>query len=230
MPLETGTTIRSLNQSNPVAGDNMRDGDDHIRLIKRVLKNIFPGAGGSGFSTAITSTEAELNSIGALTIASMPVGGIIMWSGSLVPPNWALCDGNSGTPDLSGQFIRAANAMNEVGNTGGSNDSIVVSHTHTIVPHTHTDAGHTHDYKDAYHIETSGAAYIDGTITVATTHGSGSGDNDNNTLYYRNATSDSSIATLSDTELTTDSAGTAGLGANIPAYYTLAFIMFVGAP
>ena len=36
---------------------------------------------------------------------SIPVGSIIMWSGSTIPTSWKLCDGTSGTPDLRGRFI-----------------------------------------------------------------------------------------------------------------------------
>jgi hypothetical protein len=41
---------------------------------------------------------------------SVPVGGIIMWSGSIatIPTNWALCDGNNSTPDLRDKFIVGA--------------------------------------------------------------------------------------------------------------------------
>jgi hypothetical protein len=38
---------------------------------------------------------------------AMPAGTILMWSGvgSNIPPGWALCDGNNGTPNLIGRFI-----------------------------------------------------------------------------------------------------------------------------
>ncbi len=49
---------------------------------------------------------------------TIPVGGIIMWSGSKVPQGWALCNGENGTPNLSGRFIVAT------GNNGESNYSI----------------------------------------------------------------------------------------------------------
>jgi hypothetical protein len=46
---------------------------------------------------------------------NIPVGGIIMWSGSIADlstnpelANWRLCDGTSGTPDLRGRFIVGA--------------------------------------------------------------------------------------------------------------------------
>ena len=38
MGLETGTHAEDLNTANPIASDNINQGDDHLRLIKTVLK------------------------------------------------------------------------------------------------------------------------------------------------------------------------------------------------
>ena len=58
MALESGTYISQLNSSNPTTSDDVAEGDDHLRLIKAVLKNQFSGLTGT---TAISSSEAELN-------------------------------------------------------------------------------------------------------------------------------------------------------------------------
>lgn len=42
MALETTTVITGLNETYPTTGDPLQQGDDHIRLIKAVLKNCFP--------------------------------------------------------------------------------------------------------------------------------------------------------------------------------------------
>jgi hypothetical protein len=63
MGLETGSTISSFITSNPTSSDPVNQGDDHIRLIKSVLQAQFPGSTSTGFNTAITATEAELNSL-----------------------------------------------------------------------------------------------------------------------------------------------------------------------
>ena len=71
-----------------------------------------------------------------------------MWSGSIdsIPEGWALCDGNNGTPDLTGTFVRHADGVTfNPGDQGGSaTDSIVTSsegdHTHT----TDSQGAHTH--------------------------------------------------------------------------------------
>ena len=62
MGLETGTYISDLNSSNPVAGDAVNEGDDHIRLIKSTVKATFPSVSG-----AVTSTHTELNLLDGVT-------------------------------------------------------------------------------------------------------------------------------------------------------------------
>lgn len=65
MGLESTTTIAGLVAANPLDSDYIADGDDHIRLLKAVLKAQFPGAAGNGFATPITVDEAQLNSVAA---------------------------------------------------------------------------------------------------------------------------------------------------------------------
>lgn len=45
---------------------------------------------------------------------TIPVGGIIMWSGSSVPSGWALCDGSNDTPNLTNRFVMAS-ATSDIG-------------------------------------------------------------------------------------------------------------------
>jgi len=63
MALETTTMIDGLVTTNPFISDPVGQGDDHLRMLKTVLKTTFPGVGGNGFATPITATEIELNSI-----------------------------------------------------------------------------------------------------------------------------------------------------------------------
>ena len=64
MGLETGTYISELVSANPTATDPISQGDDHLRLIKVVLKNQFSGLSGT---TAVTSSGAELNILDGVT-------------------------------------------------------------------------------------------------------------------------------------------------------------------
>ncbi len=56
LALETVTYISDLNEINPTSTDPVKQGDDHIRNIKKGLKNTFPNV-----NDAVTVTPAELN-------------------------------------------------------------------------------------------------------------------------------------------------------------------------
>ena len=64
--------------------------------------------------TAFKVKSLEVVNGGELTVnginPGVPVGVISIWSGDLgsVPASWAVCDGNNGTPDLTGRFIVGA--------------------------------------------------------------------------------------------------------------------------
>lgn len=66
MPLETGTTIADLVSTNPAATDGLGQADDHIRLIKAVLKATFPN-----FTGVLDATDAALDTA-STAIAGMP--------------------------------------------------------------------------------------------------------------------------------------------------------------
>lgn len=56
MPLESATHISDLVTSNPAASDGMNNADDHMRMIKAVLKTDFPSISGP-----ITATHTQIN-------------------------------------------------------------------------------------------------------------------------------------------------------------------------
>ncbi len=64
---------------------------------------------------------------------NVAVGSIMMWSGAIVdiPTGWQLCDGSGNSPDLRDRFVIGAGSTYPVGDTGGSKDSALPSHTHT---------------------------------------------------------------------------------------------------
>lgn len=66
---------------------------------------------------------------------TIPIGGIIAWSGAEedIPADWALCDGNNGTPDLRDRFLVGAGTGSgyNVGDTGGE-DASDLAHTHGV--------------------------------------------------------------------------------------------------
>ena len=64
MALETATYISQLTATNPTTSDSVAQGDDHLRMLKTVLKTQFSGLSGT---TAISSSEAELNILDGVT-------------------------------------------------------------------------------------------------------------------------------------------------------------------
>ena len=58
MPLETATYISDLVVTNPANSDGLNQADDHMRLIKSVIKTTFPSVTG-----AVTATHTQLNTV-----------------------------------------------------------------------------------------------------------------------------------------------------------------------
>jgi microcystin-dependent protein len=113
------------------------------------------------------SLQGNMNANGTVTGASfngygtIPLGGIIMWSGSVsaVPAGWALCDGRTAnsrqTPDLRGRFIVGAGSgavgltSRDVNATGGSEQITLTvgqlpAHNHQVQGTTASAGAHTH--------------------------------------------------------------------------------------
>lgn len=148
-------------------------------------------------------------------------GMIMMWSGTIatIPSGWALCDGTSGTPDLRNKMIVAADAddggvakttvTGTASQSGGSKDSILVSHTHTA---TVTDPGHDHVLGNNGNTGGYDAGGWNGPYMLAT--GARGADWRTDT-----ETATTGITVANSTE------GSSGTNANLPPYYALAFIM-----
>lgn len=82
MPLESGTTIDALNSSNPAATDGLGQADDHIRLVKAVLKGTFPN-----WTTALTATAAQVDAA-VTAIVTGPIKAPANGSGSAPAYTW----------------------------------------------------------------------------------------------------------------------------------------------
>jgi hypothetical protein len=67
----------------------------------------FVGAGRRAVAVKADETGLEFASS---PVGGVPVGGIIMWSGTIaaIPANWQLCNGTNGTPDLRDRFVVGA--------------------------------------------------------------------------------------------------------------------------
>jgi hypothetical protein len=139
-----------------------------------------------------------------ITGGIVPVGGIIMWSGSVptIPTSWALCNGSNGTPDLRDRFIVGAGGSYANAAVGGTANSIVVSHTHTA---TVTDPGHFHDYGGSRQVQ--------------------AGADNSGPLVNGSGTTTSTASKTTGITVGISTEGSGGLNQNLPPYYALAYIM-----
>lgn len=163
------------------------------------------GAGSSAAARKVKMhAEGGLEVAGPVTATSfsgngaIPIGGIIMWSGTVanIPSGWALCNGLNNTPNLQDRFIVGAGNAYAVKNTGG-NANLTLS-VAQLPPHTHT-------VSDAYYAERRG---LGGAFS-----GSNDGYDNDNDLFAR--------------DINTGSTGS-GQAIDIrPPFYALAFIMRV---
>ena len=92
-----------------VAGDAAAEGA-HVAEAVHADAVVASDGISAGSATAFKSATVggDLETGGAMSGGgSIPVGGIIPWYGAVsdIPPNWRLCDGAGGTPDLRGRFV-----------------------------------------------------------------------------------------------------------------------------
>lgn len=212
MALESATYIEDLVETNPLGTDNKSQGDNHLRLVKQVLKNQFPNLG----SAAVTATAAELNEAVA---ASTPEGGIIMWAGTTaqVPSGWQLCNGIGTTnnlsisvPNLTSKFIVGSitdsGGTYDIGDTGGSIDISGTTEDHTLT--VDEMPAHAHDSRYSNNtpqgLDTTGATEIGqwGTARTFPTSTEGGGNPHSHDISLS--------------------------GQNLPPYYALAYIIYMG--
>lgn len=148
MALETASNISQLNPANPSGSDRVHQGDDHIRLLKAVLKATFPNITGP-----VTATQGQLNKD-----YTLPTGLIMAWYGDAasVPAGWAICNGQKVNrtdgggeitlPDLRDRvLIGAGGAWNPLQTPGQATQTVNTgssgAHTHTASAagaHSHT--------------------------------------------------------------------------------------------
>ena len=159
--------------------------------------------------------------------ALVPIGGIIMWSGSVatIPSSWALCNGTNGTPNLQDRFLVGAGSGYAVGATGGSANATLVSHNHTGTTGGQS-SDHSHSISDPGHFHTQQYYNSNG-------GGFGAGNTGQSRGNINTGTNTTGITGTNGTSnnhthnFTTSTQGSSATNANLPPYYALAFIMRV---
>lgn len=113
MTVESATYLDDLDPSYPAGGDDIPEGDNHIRLLKSVLKATFPSVAGAvsashtelGYSAGVTSgIQAQLDALSVLIAANtaaiaalegLEVGDIKLRGVATAGSGWLECDGSA---------------------------------------------------------------------------------------------------------------------------------------
>ena len=178
-------------------------------------------------------------------------GMIILWSGNTgnIPTGFVLCDGNSGTPNLTDRFVVGAGSAYGVGATGGSSSVTLstanlpshnhsfsgsTSHSHTINNHTHSFSGsgsNTHNHgvpKGRGGSQASISHYVSDT-SVEQTQGTFATTNATISISVSGTTGNPSDRGTNSQSVsisgTTGSEGSGTAHENRPPYYALCYIM-----
>jgi hypothetical protein len=109
---------------------------------------------------------------------SIPIGCILLWSGTIItiPAGFVLCNGLNGTPNLADKFVMGGGGSRTIGSSGGSfsptgRTSVNGAHAHTgatlghvltlaeLASHAHgvNDPSHAHSIADPGHVHSYSA-------------------------------------------------------------------------
>ncbi|NJM16172.1 MAG: tail fiber protein, partial [Bacteroidales bacterium] len=177
---------------------------------------------------------------------TIPVGGIIMWSGLAgnVPSGWQLCNGSQipstahpnvrdkYTPDLRGRFIVGFDSdasttpeaagkgqlnYGAMNNIGGENSHLLTSAESALPSHKHEISPNPHNHNDGDYNELLNTPGID--VTRYTVHGGNDTRTEPELRYTRNL--QPATLSIADRHIPTATES----HENRPPYYVLAFIM-----
>lgn len=124
MGLETGSFISDLVQTWPLGTDPVSQGDNHIQLIKKVLKSQFAGHG-TGWDKAVLANPIEINMLygirtdisvqnqidGIIANSGFPSGTCMIFYNQNPPPGWSL------NIEVDDCMLRVVSGVNQQGGT-----------------------------------------------------------------------------------------------------------------
>jgi microcystin-dependent protein len=147
-----------------VTTDTIRDGAVTATKLQSSASNNTQRAVGTNHIRDGAVTSDKLSSPYAL----VPLGGIIMWSGTIanIPTGWALCNGANGTPNLTSKFIVGAGSDSGTGvtfnaTTGATSGSYAPGNSGGQTAHQLTIAelaSHNHEFGNGNYYWTGDAA------------------------------------------------------------------------
>lgn len=195
----------------------------------------------SGLSRLWLKVRAYVDSKAASPLSAYPVGAIYLSMSDTSPQ--ALFGGT--WQKLEGRFLMLSDSSHKAGSTGGSNDAVVVSHSHsgesdTDGSHTHSISGGSHGHGGSTASAGSHTHSMGGDVLRVSSSRTSCGTTGSNIYWYATQhyntgsagshshsvsvnTSSSHSHSMTSAgghyhNLTIDSAGQSGVGKNMPAY------------
>ena len=235
--LAAGRRAKAIHEGSIVFGD-ARDQDKSstgnnqfiIGSSGGVAINTTPVSGAAlTVSGKVKATSAEFGAMTVATLSStsvsgygtIPIRGIIMWSGQIaeIPDGWALCNGSQSTPDLRGRFVMGAGGSRGVGITGGAETIILTeaqlpAHNHVVSGNTSSGGAHTHPFR-GFHAD----------FRHGGSAGEGSTKNDDDGSFTDTEAVLSAGEHVHSINLTSKSTGGGQAIDKLPPFYVLAYIM-----
>ena len=227
-------------------GSAYKPADLNVNATNRLLYQVSGDGGTAGNTAALSSgTSGQfLKSQGTNnapiwsavdTSGRVPIGGIIIWYGAVntIPTGWSLCNGSQvnghTTPDLRARFVVGSgvgNGAKNPGQTGGSEDAVVVAHAHGSSNKTSTDGSHGHSISNDSHAHSYTSPTVGTYAGLKTdTHGSAVEYPTNNGASTTAGPTGITINANGNHEHTISSTGVSGTDKNMPPYYALCYIM-----
>jgi len=205
--------------------------------------------------TSLATTAYVRSAISVIGSGTFVTGMIMMWTGSVAPSGWALCNGQNGTPDLRDRFVVGSGTSYNLGSVGGSKDAVIVRHNHTatstststfsgtsLANHTHSvNEGNGHDHATHAKGTFGGSPY-----SYLSNDNNGYSQGGGAANFGYSGSPDTQLRTSTEgvgitinaasagtpsgivtttTSTTTANEGETGTNKNLPPYYALAFIM-----
>jgi hypothetical protein len=145
MTIESATYISDLDDTYPAGTDQKKEGDNHIRLLKTVLRATFPNIAG-----AMTLSHTQLNALADALTA--PSGTKMFFNQTSAPTGWTK---ETGTDNAALRLVSGTVSSGGSSNFTSVFGSSVSTGSHTLTAsempsHTHTgttgteSAAHTH--------------------------------------------------------------------------------------
>lgn len=182
IPFQAGLAADNVDITTSTADLLFEDGQTKQTYTTRVASCV--NVGGFPFADL-----RRLSTYKAIMDMVTPTGLISMWSGTVPPTGWALCNGAGGTPDLRGKFIVGYDPGDldylAIGNNGGAKTVTLSALQLPAHSHSFNEAKRNTGSSGASRVSDVGITPGDTTNTSRSTNNTGGGEaHENRPPYY----------------------------------------------